>query len=278
MLFAPSGPQSPRRRNRIKAILTTIGIVLALYVLFFKTDTKNPARKERGSYAQQRGTDKPDAASGKQKALVVASMKDDDTSWLYEFFPDWTKSIYVVDDKQAPLTVAQNKGRESMVYLTYIIDHYDTLPDVMLFIHSQRFQWHNDDPYYDGVPMLRNFQIPYLQQQGYVNARCAWTLGCPGEIRPLTDTHRDAVHAGEYFKDGFMELFPGTPVPDMVGVSCCAQFGVTRSKVRERPKKDYERFRTWLAETSLPDDLSGRIMEYSWHSMFSLSLGNNLLE
>ena len=118
MLFAPSGPQSPRRRNRIKAILTTMGLVLALYLLFFTPDSRNPARAERGSYAQQRGTDKPDAVARKQKELVVASMKDDDTSWLYEFFPEWSKSVYVVDDKQAPLTVTQNKGRESMVYLT----------------------------------------------------------------------------------------------------------------------------------------------------------------
>lgn len=151
--------------------------------------------------------------------------------------------------------------------LRYIIDNYDRLPEVILFIHSQRYQWHNDDPYYDGVPMLRNFQVPYLQKQGYVNIRCAWSLGCPAEIRPYTDTHREDVHAGEYFKTGFMELFPGVGVPHEVGVSCCAQFGVTRSKVHERPKSDYERFRTWLSETPLKDELSGRIMEYSWHSM-----------
>ena len=30
----------------------------------------------------------------------------------------------------------------------YIIDNYDTLPDVMVFIHSLRYQWHNDDPLY----------------------------------------------------------------------------------------------------------------------------------
>jgi hypothetical protein len=50
--------------------------------------------------------------------MIVASMKNDDTTWLAEYFPDWSRSIYVVDDKKAPLTVAKNKGRESMVYLT----------------------------------------------------------------------------------------------------------------------------------------------------------------
>lgn len=149
----------------------------------------------------------------------------------------------------------------------YIIDNYDRLPEVMLFIHSLRYQWHNDHPYYDGVPMLRNFQVPYLLKQGYVNLRCSWALGCPTEIRPYSDTHRQDVHAGEYFKTGFMELFPGVEVPQEVGVSCCAQFAVTSTQVHNRPKSDYERFRRWLAETSLKDELSGRIMEYSWHSM-----------
>ncbi|KAJ5146541.1 Lipase class 3 [Penicillium bovifimosum] len=265
MLFAPSGPQGPRRRSRLKAIFITIFIVLAIYLIFFPTK----ATVNTDTYAQQHAkTDELAHPESKHKTMVVASMKHDDTSWLTEYFPDWPKSIYVVDDKHARLTVTRNKGRESMVYLTYIIDNYDNLPETMLFIHSKRYQWHNDDPYYDGVPPLRNFQIPYLQEQGYVNLRCVWTLGCPTEIRPLTDTHRNDVHAGEYFKNGFMELFPGTPIPEEVGVSCCAQFAVSRDKVLERPLSDYERFRTWLLNTPLQDDLSGRIMEYSWHMIF----------
>lgn len=122
MLFAPSGPQGPRRRSRMKAIFLTIFIVLALYLLFFST-TDSPVKTETSSYAEKHGsTKKPDElarpAVPRHKDMVVASMKSDDTSWLLEYFPDWTKSIYVVDDKDAPLTVTRNKGRESMVYLT----------------------------------------------------------------------------------------------------------------------------------------------------------------
>ncbi|KAA8642909.1 DUF3431 domain-containing protein [Aspergillus tanneri] len=281
MLFFGSGPQSPRRRSREKAILITILIVYALYFLFFaNTSGRRRAAAVYEGVVSQGGPNR-DSRSGQatplhemrnfEKDFVVASMKDDDVSWLFEFFPEWHKSIYVVNDPKAHLTVKLNKGRESMVYLTYIIDNYDDLPESMLFIHSKRYQWHNDDPYYDGVPVLRNFQVSYLQEQGYVNLRCAWVLGCPTEIKPYTDTHRDAVHAGVYYKNGFMELFPGVEVPEEVGVSCCAQFGVTKWKVLERPKSDYERYRKWLSETTLPDDLSGRIMEYSWHSTSTLA-------
>ncbi|KAJ5148483.1 hypothetical protein N7448_000061 [Penicillium atrosanguineum] len=275
MLFAPSGPQSPRRRNRIKSILLTIFIVLAIYFIFFAHPESSHKPSTKTDYAQlHKATPTPKADEQarpvirKHKEMIVASMKSDDTSWFTEYFPDWSRSIYVVDDKTAPLTVPYNKGRESMVYLTYIIDNYDSLPDVMLFLHSQRFQWHNDDPYYDGVAMLRNLQVPYLQKKGYVNLRCVWTLGCPVEIHPLSDGHRDDVHAGEYFLNAFKELFPSYPVPEEIGTSCCAQLGVNRTVVLSRPKSDYEHFRNWLAATTLTDDLSGRIMEYSWHIIF----------
>ena len=40
----------------------------------------------------------------------------------------------------------------------------------------------------------------------------------------------------------------------------------TKEKVLERPKHDYERYREWLSNTTLDDSISGRILEYSWHS------------
>ena len=150
----------------------------------------------------------------------------------------------------------------------YIIDNYDDLPDNILFIHPTRYQWHNDDPDYDGLPMLRHFRFPYLASEGYVNIRCAWSLGCPSEIKPLEEEgeHRQAVHAGGDYKKAFEHLFPGAEVPKFVGVSCCAQFAVTREKIRERKKEDYVKYREWLLETPLDDSISGRILEYSWHS------------
>ena len=82
------------------------------------------------------------------KALVVASMKGDDTSWLDEYFSDWDRNVFVMNDPKAKLTVAKNKGRESMAYLTYLIDNYHDLPEYIVFLHALRYQWHNEDPMY----------------------------------------------------------------------------------------------------------------------------------
>jgi hypothetical protein len=50
--------------------------------------------------------------------FVAPSLKNDDTAWLGEYFPDWKANVYVVDDQNASLTVPENKGHEAMAYLT----------------------------------------------------------------------------------------------------------------------------------------------------------------
>ncbi|QIW99644.1 hypothetical protein AMS68_005162 [Peltaster fructicola] len=206
-----------------------------------------------------------------EATLVVASMKVENTSWLDDYRPEWDKKIYVTDDQNASLNVPMNKGREAMVYLTYIIDHYDELAPVTIFHHAARYQWHNDDPLYDGRRMLDRLQINHILSRGYANLRCVWTLGCPAEIHPIDEQvaiHSDEDRTGTYYSEAFAELFPGMPMPEAVGVSCCAQFAASRDKIRQRPLLDYIRFRDWLISSDLQDHVSGRILEYSWHIIF----------
>ena len=126
--------------------------------------------------------------------------------------------------------------------------------------------------------MLQNLQVPYLVSQGYANIRCVWTLGCPNELRALDQPiqadpkdEKSAENTQLNYPKAFQELFPGTPVPPTVGVGCCAQFALTREKIRERPVEDYVHYRQWLLDTPLADHVSGRILEYSWHMIFGKS-------
>ena len=52
--------------------------------------------------------------------MVVASLKRENITWLDDYLLNWKKNIYVVDDPTAELTVPTNKGREAMVFLTYV--------------------------------------------------------------------------------------------------------------------------------------------------------------
>ncbi|PGH00710.1 hypothetical protein AJ79_08130 [Helicocarpus griseus UAMH5409] len=82
------------------------------------------------------------------RALIIASLQSDDVSWalsLPSTTPSLTTHVYTVDNASAPLTVPANKGHEAMVYLTYIIDHYHTLPAVAIFMHAHETTWHKND-------------------------------------------------------------------------------------------------------------------------------------
>jgi len=73
------------------------------------------------------------------------------------------------------------------------------------------------------------------------------------------------------YKEALQTLMPGMMVPHLVAVSCCSQFAVSRETIQTHPREDYVRWRKWLLETPLDDDITGRIFEYLWHSEYYFS-------
>lgn len=181
--------------------------------------------------------------------------------------------MYTVDDHDPALHTPMNKGREAMAYLTYIIDNYDHLPATIAFVHSHKDgypeAWHTDDDQLSNVNVLRALNTQYVQDQGFTNLRCNDEVGCPQEITLDPDKGPDVAYpAAVAFWHEWQTLFPDRPRPPVIAAACCAQFAVSRTQVRSRPHEDYVRYREWVANTTLTDHTSGRVMEYSWHMIF----------
>jgi len=106
------------------------------------------------------------------KAIVIPKTIEEDVSWIEANFggdENIRKAIYIVDDPTAELHPPKNKGNEVMVYLSYIIDHYNNLSDVNIFMHSHRFAWHNDDLLdNDAVQMIARLSAERIQREGYM--------------------------------------------------------------------------------------------------------------
>jgi hypothetical protein len=210
--------------------------------------------------------------SGYTRNLVMARIKTEDVSWLDEvdLGSDINKMIYVADDLQAPLHPPKNKGHEVMIYLTYILDFYDNLPDVSIFMHSHRYAWHNDDLLnFDSAEMIKRLSSQRVQRQGYMNMRCHWMPGCPewihpGQIEPDKEKLEQSLMA-----DAWAELFPLKSIPDVLAQPCCSQFALSRDKIRELPRETYSHFRDWLLRSEHRDNMSGRIFEYLWQVIFT---------
>lgn len=79
------------------------------------------ATNDMSEYAEAINASVPGKERG--NALVVVSLKSEDTSWLGGLLEEWERLIYVVDGEAlkegAKLRIPKNKGREGMVYLRY---------------------------------------------------------------------------------------------------------------------------------------------------------------
>ncbi|KAI1621168.1 hypothetical protein EDD37DRAFT_147616 [Exophiala viscosa] len=200
-------------------------------------------------------------------AMVMARTKAADISWVEKEKLDLDKYIYVADDPTAPLHPPMNKGNEAMIYLTYIIDHYDSLRDFTLFVHAHRYSGHNNAFLGgDAVKMLRNLNAERIMHDGYMNLRCQQEPGCPSWVHPH---EQGADKLAPIMLQEWNNLFPGEPVPEVLAQTCCAQFAVSRDRIRTVPLSKYEHWRNWLLETDLADYYSGRIFEYLWQVLFT---------
>jgi hypothetical protein len=144
----------------------------------------------------------------------------------------------------------------------------------MVFQHANRYQWHNEDPMYDGVPPIKNLRLDNVKEVGYASLRCSWTPGCPNEMLPESpntpNDPMDPFGVRKIYADAFGKFFPEVSMPEVVAAPCCAQFAVTRDQIRKRPIIQYERVRQWLWETDLVAGITGRVMEYLWHILMSM--------
>lgn len=208
--------------------------------------------------------------------LVVAKLRDDDNLWidfelgdLIEPNGPLSTAIYVVNDKEAQYHPPENKGHEAIVYLTYIIDFYDDLPDVSLFMHGHGVAWHNNDLLnLSSALMVRHLNLEKVEREGYMNLRCHWSPGCPDWLHPNEVEYDGNKQEQLLFAPAWKQLFPEAPVPDVLSQPCCSQFAVTRARIRETPRERFVAMRDWILGTDLADEDSGRIFEYCWQYLF----------
>lgn len=278
-----------------KSIIPLLAFGLAALIIFFYTNANSreiwrglPQNIELGEHVEGNQT-LNDADDGNRSprisfelgssmpaghnwtsTVVIARTKEEDISWIEKELPHQETAIYVVDNSSAPLHPPMNKGHEVMVYLSYIIDHYDNLPDISIFMHAHRWAWHNDDILgNDAKNYIQRLSRERVWRQGYVNMRCSWYPGCPDWQHP-GETVKNAEKEEEVFlAESWSELFPLDKVPSVLAQPCCAQFALSRERIQAKPHAQYVLYREWLFSTKQPDYISGRIWEYIWQFVFT---------
>jgi hypothetical protein len=204
--------------------------------------------------------------------IVLGKRSADDTDWIDEELFGMEKAVYVVDNKTASLHVPKNKGNEAMVYLSYIIDHYDNLSDITTFIHSDRWTWHNNDMFDSDTAMMLKHLIPQrVIREGYVNLRCPWYPGCPTWLNTSATTATAHAEKREepFIRTAWPHLFPDDALPAVLSQPCCSQFALSRTRILDVPRAEYQRLRSWLLASGWDDGLVGRVFEYVWQYLWT---------
>ena len=68
---------------------------------------------------------------------------------------------YMSPQLDIPNRIPMNRGKEAMVYLSFIIEHYDHLPDIVYFFHHQEKPWHQDLSTTDILSKMKWNELPY---------------------------------------------------------------------------------------------------------------------
>lgn len=225
------------------------------------------------------------------KGVVMGRLNEDkfNTDWVNELPSDWTSYIYIVDlepgaNSSTGYRTKMNRAHEAMPYLTYILEHYPSFPDIVAFVHPHRggkgahdSAWHTDVPHNDAVTMLSLLRAETVAARGYVNLRCIDVLpGCPDEIQPWRDppdVEKTAEHVFPYYYASMFNLTLAQVKAEasVVAQACCAQFAVSKEQILARPREEYEHFVRFLENTvqdGHEDETAGRVMEYMWHIIF----------
>ncbi|KEF62687.1 uncharacterized protein A1O9_00660 [Exophiala aquamarina CBS 119918] len=275
--------------RRTSLIALSLGVFT--FVLFIQQLGLNPFGA--GAYYGQKGplynpsvfspgVAKP-AGENYSRILVMGRLGSEDISWVARELPDLQTKIYNVDDvprksngtSPGSSGLPANKGHEAMAYLTYIIDHYSSLPDVVLFFHPHHNAWHNNILLdIDSAKTIKLMSSAHVTRQGYFNSRCHLDPGCPDWLHVDRPKWRwDLIHKPEEPKltsQLFHDLHgTDTPIPAAISQPCCAQFAVSRDRIIQRPRDFYVRYRDWILSTELDDKDSGRLLEYSWQYIFT---------
>lgn len=206
---------------------------------------------------------------------VVVAKYDEDISWLHQLPKNFDVSVYQSNDSSAPHFI-ENVGNEASKYLSYIVEHYDSLPDTVAFIQAGQMDWH--DPIskeatmqrwdwgkasaHGGIAFLPTSAPCLIEDSEASTSEGVGTDAAAADeekqrrksLVPSEEMCVDVVEHSppqmETVRSVWAEVFEPElgALPKHWYTHCCAQFQVTRDAIRQHPPEFYQHILTWTME------------------------------
>jgi len=196
---------------------------------------------------------------------VVVSRYNRNVDFVYRINNNKNINILIYDKENLtnPYNVPVNRGQEASVYLKYIADYYDQLPDYTFFIHDEEYAWHHSGSIID------KYQEAIASNKKYynINDRCQWNT--PNMID--SNLYKELL---EWYSEYIEEYIPIEKVPNnkdfIYGYVGSAQFLVHKDIIRILPKEFYEKLYNWIITTDISSYKTSRFLEWTWHIFWEI--------
>jgi hypothetical protein len=186
--------------------------------------------------------------------IVLISHFDSNINWLNQInvpFVVYSKSI------KNENFIDFNKGQEIPMYLKFIIDWYDKLPDKILFYHDHLNSPHQD---FDSVFIINNVNWD-LDDYFSVNKRDWYqTMNKFSKIEP---------NGINWINENWYLFENHLPKQNEFGFYSGAQFVINKELILQYDKSYYKYLYNWIKQTDLSNYITSRIFEYTWHYLFT---------
>ncbi|MCJ1288617.1 hypothetical protein MMC34_000145 [Xylographa carneopallida] len=207
---------------------------------------------------------------------IVIAHYNEDLSWLGEDVK--TCTIYSKGGAKAapqhPHIAIPNIGREGHTFLHHIIERYDTLADVTLFLQG-RVDDHFSITMDEVKKRARNTEpgqvttFPYRDLETFDH----WD-GIPWDEYPSWrkwSSMSSSVKAARTPAEYWQLFFPGQAVPDSIGFQPGALFAVRKEAVHRHPRSFYQLVMQefFLGDMAHVNPETGHLMERYWQAIFS---------
>ncbi len=205
------------------------------------------------------------------KAFVVISKYSGDADWIKNYTDN-----YIIYDKSAdPLGFKSiripNTGFNFLAYFTFIIDHYENLPDVVMFIKNNVIGRHVSKKYFDSVKDNTEFtMISDKDQLQFRTPDSHWDGGYME--RNYLNMYHNILYVrnpNEFFDFCFTENY----YPEYIRFCPGANFIVPKQMILKLPKELYQEMRLMVEHHQLSGEshIIERCLPFLWtQTMFKI--------
>ena len=210
--------------------------------------------------------------------FLVISNYNNDVAWVSEYTDTYTiydRSEVSTLSKNDPRVIqSPNVGYNLYDYFTFIIDHYDNLPDCTIFAKGNVFPRHITREYFDNIAN-NTFFTPIEDYRMHKEQWPVCFFSSDGGFCEINNSWYLRHHKTKYFhsyNDFLKFCFVDPIIPRYIRFAPGANYIVPKANIRKLPKIFYENLKFFISYAKLPGEahIIERMLHTLWTSTFDV--------